>query len=152
MDILKTSEIIEQLRRALEERNYNGFVDLFAADALFEVPFGLKENQKRLEGIDAIRAHFDVIAQNPSTKLLELHKVSATQHQGSDADTATVEFRIQGKSILTGKLFEMPSSVAIIRCSKGKVKHYKDFPNAIGYAQIAGVIPQLAASLTKSIE
>jgi ketosteroid isomerase-like protein len=149
MDTLKTAEIIEQLRQALETRNYNGFVDLFMPDALFEVPFGLKENQKRLEGIDAIRAHFDIIAQNPSTKLLELHKVSATLHPGEDADIATVEFRIQGKSVLSGKLFDMPSSVAIIRCYKGKVKHYKDFPNTIGYAQIAGVLPQFAASLTK---
>lgn len=149
MSTLKTSEIVEQLKQALEARKYNAFVGLFADDAIFEVPFGLQENQKRLEGIDAIRAHFDVIAQNPSTKLLELHKVSVTQHPGSDSDEITVEFRIQGKSVLTGKLFDIPSSIAIIRCHEGKVKHYKDFPNTIGYAQIANVLPQFAASLTK---
>src|ERR1700761_1753244 len=134
MDILKTPEIVEQLRQALEARNYNAFVDLFATDALFEAPFGLQKNQKRLEGIDAIRAHFDIIAQNPSTKLLELHKVIATQHPGDDPDSVTVEFRIQGRSVLTGTEFDMPSSVAIIRCNNGKVTHYKDFPNTIGYA------------------
>ncbi len=146
---LHTSEIVEQLRQALEARNFKAFVDLFAADALFEVPFGLQENQKRLKGIGPISDHFDSIAQNPSTKLLELHKVTATQHPGQDPDTVTVEFRIQGRSVLTGKSFDMPSSIAIIRCYQGKVKHYKDFPNSIGYAQIAGVLPQLAASLTK---
>jgi ketosteroid isomerase-like protein len=149
MDMLKTSEIVEQLRKALEARNFSGFVDLFAPDALFEVPFGLQENTKRLEGIDAIRSHFDIIAQNPSTKMLELHEVTATQHPGNDHDMVTVEFRIQGKSVSSGKLFDMPSSVAIIHCNEGKVKHYKDFPNSIGYAQIAGVLPQLAGSLMK---
>ena len=144
-----TAEIIEELRQALETRNYTAFVDLFATDAVFEVPFGLQQNTKRLEGIDAIRAHFDVIAQNPSTKLLELHQVSATHHPGEDQNTVTVEFRIKGKSVLTGKEFDMPSSVAIVRCAHGKVTHYKDFPNTLGYAQIANVLPQLAASLTK---
>ena len=147
--MLNTSEIVEQLRLALEARNFSGFVDLFADDAVFEVPFGLKENQKHLQGIDVIKAHFAVIAQNPSTKLLELHKVSATQHLGNDTNEVTVEFRIHGRSVSTGELFEMPSSVAIIRCNEGKVVHYKDFPNTVGYAQIAGVLPQLAASLTK---
>jgi uncharacterized protein len=149
MSILRTSEIIEQLRQALQVRNYRGFVDLFAADAVFEIPFGLQENRKRLEGIDAIRAHFDIIAQNPSTKLLELHKVDAIQHPGDDPNIVTVEFRIKGKAVTTGKLFDMPSSVAVIRCAQGKVQHYKDFPNTLGYAQIAGVLLQFAASLTK---
>jgi ketosteroid isomerase-like protein len=149
MSILNTREIVEQLRQALETRNYNSFVDLFASDAVFEVPFGLQLNRKRLEGIDAIRAHFDIIAQNPSTKLLELHKVDATLTLGNDNDLVTVQFRIQGKSVSTGNRFDMPSSVAIIRCEHGKVKHYKDFPNTIGYAQIAGVLPELAATLTK---
>jgi ketosteroid isomerase-like protein len=150
MNMLKTSEIVEQLRHALEARNYSGFVDMFADDAVFEVPFGLQENQKRLEGIDAIRAHFNIIAQNPSTKLLELYKVNATQHPGNDPDMVMVEFRIQGKSVSTGKLFDMPSSIAIIHCYRGKVKHYKDFPNSIGYAQIANVLPQFANSLTNN--
>jgi hypothetical protein len=50
----------------------------------------------------------------------------------------------------TGKLFDMPSSIAIIHCYRGKVKHYKDFPNSIGYAQIANVLPQFANSLTNN--
>ncbi|MDR3681234.1 MAG: nuclear transport factor 2 family protein [Flavipsychrobacter sp.] len=70
MNILNTTEIVEALRQALEARNYNVFVDLFEGDAIFEVPFGLQQNTKRCQGIEAIRAHFNIIAQNPSTKLL----------------------------------------------------------------------------------
>lgn len=149
MKILDTEEIVEQLRHFLEARNYGGFVDLFSPDAVFETPFGLQQNQKQLKGTDAIRAHFDTIAQSASTKLLELHQVEAQLHPGKDQDTVTVEFHIKGKSVTSGESFDMPSSVAIIRCAHGQVTHYKDFPNNIGYAQIAGVLPQLAASLIK---
>ena len=149
MKILNTAEIVEQLRGALEVRDYTGFVNMFADDAVFEVPFGLQSNQKRLKGIEAVRAHFDIIAENPSTKLLELHKVHAILSLADDPDSVTVQFLIQGRSVSTGNLFDMPSSVAIIRCEQGKVKHYKDFPNTIGYAEISGFLSQLAATLTK---
>jgi ketosteroid isomerase-like protein len=145
---MNTTEIIERLRMALEARNYNAFVDMFAEDAVFEVPFGLEANPKRYAGIEKIREHFNAIAERPFTKLIELHKVHALQHQSTEPGVVTVEYTIAGKSIATGKLFKVPSSFAIVYCNNGKVIHYKDFPNTIGLAQVANVLPQLAASLT----
>jgi ketosteroid isomerase-like protein len=42
----------------------------------------------------------------------------------------------------------MPSSIGIIRVRDGKVVSYHDYTNILRGAQVAGVLPQFAASLT----
>jgi ketosteroid isomerase-like protein len=58
-----------------------------------------------------------------------------------------VEFSTRGTARSTGEGFVIASSVAVIQIGAGKVTRYRDYPNTIGIAKVAGVLPQLAASL-----
>jgi ketosteroid isomerase-like protein len=146
----KPVEVVEALRLALETRNYNDFVNCFAADSILELPFSLPNSPSQFNGIDSIRERFGNNSQLLAiNKLFELHKVSAIIHQSSDPDIITVELSITGKNIVTGNAFEVSSSIAVIRFKDGQIVQYRDYPNTVGLANAIGLLPQFAASLLK---
>jgi ketosteroid isomerase-like protein len=101
----------------------------------------------RYEGIAAIREHLRT--DNPMAKLLEFHKVSVVVHESTDPEVVTAEFTIEGTFLGTGEPFRFPSSIGVIRVRDGKIARYRDYPNILRGAQIAGMLPQFAASLTQ---
>lgn len=138
-------EVVERLRVAMETRNNDDFIDQFAEDGVYEAPFALGDTPSRFDGITEIRTHLG--AENPMANLLEFHKVSVDVQQSIDPEVVTVEFRIEGKSLGTGELFAFPSSIGVIRVRDGKIAYYRDHANILRGAQLAGVLPQFAASL-----
>jgi len=144
---MANSDIIENLRKAMESGDNHAFIDQFADNCVFEQPFALNSTQGRIEGIEKLRAAFGVT--NPLRQQFEIAKVHTLIYESNDADMATVAFSIEGKTIATGVPFHITSSVAIIAFQNGKIIHYRDYNNAIGAAKIAGALSQLATSLTK---
>jgi uncharacterized protein len=143
-------EIVEDVRKALADRNYNAFVDCFAPDAVFETPFALKNTLPKSEGIEAIRARFENNNQlQMINKLYQLHQVNTVVHQSVELSLVTVEYSIEGINNATGASFTIASSIAVIRFKDGKIVNYRDYPNTIGLAAATGLLPQLAASLAK---
>lgn len=138
-------EIVERLRKSLETRNNNEFIDQFADDGVFELPFALEGSEARFEGINEIRKRFGITSS--MGKLLEIHKVTANVYENIDPEVVTAEFMIEGKSLATGKSFNLPSSICVIKIRNGKIINYRDYPNTLGGAQIAGMLSQFAASL-----
>jgi ketosteroid isomerase-like protein len=147
MTTANAREIVEALRVALETRRYDEFVGLFADDGAYELPFALPGVPGLFTGIASIRARFDVIAQSPMTKLLDVRQVSATLMETADPEVVVVEFSARGMVLATGEAFDVATSIAVIRFGNGKVKQYRDYPNTLGLAKTAGALPQLAASL-----
>jgi uncharacterized protein len=147
MDTLTRKEIVEQIRVALETRNSSGFIDLFADDGILELPFAIDSAQAKYEGIDKIRERYGT--PNPQSKLTEVHKASVVMYESTDPEVVTVEFTIEGKSLATGELYSYASSAGIIRVRNGKIIHYRDYPNLLGYVKIRGTMRQFAESLTK---
>ncbi|RKR80737.1 hypothetical protein BDD43_0870 [Mucilaginibacter gracilis] len=144
------SEVVEKLRVALETRNYESYVDCFAEDGVLELPFAVQNSPSRFEGIDNIRERFGEKSQLHSVnKLFELYKVNAVAHQRIDPNTVIVEFDIAGKNIATGDVFSLSSSIAVIRFKEGKIVNHRDYPNTMGLSGAIGLLPQLAASLTR---
>lgn len=140
------SMIIEAARVALETRNYDGFINLFSEDGIFEMPFGLN-GPERLAGTEGLRKHFG--AGTEAGKMLEIYHVKAVIYPGTDPEVATVEFAAAGRSLVTNQSFDIPSSIAVIRCKEGKIIHYRDYPNTMAIARLAGRHTQLAAALAK---
>jgi hypothetical protein len=62
-------------------------------------------------------------------------------------DPTVVVVELTTKAAARGEMFLIASSIAVIRCEHGQVRHYRDYPNTLGIAKIAGVLPQLIASL-----
>ncbi|MFJ9775494.1 nuclear transport factor 2 family protein [Kitasatospora sp. NPDC101157] len=140
-------QVVERLRAAMEVKDRAAFVDEFAADGVYELPFSLADAPSRFEGIDAIRAL--LVRDSPMSNVMEFHRVSAQVHQSTDPETVTVEFTVEGKNTTSGEPFSFLSSVGVIRVVDGKIKHYRDYPSVLRGAQVAGMLKPYAESLAK---
>jgi ketosteroid isomerase-like protein len=142
------NKTVTALAKSLQERDYDTFVSFFTADAVFEIPFTVNGGTL-LKGLTAIKEHFENVRQNPLTKLIRIDEVSTLVYHSTSGNTVTVEYFIKGTSVNTGEAFEIQSSIAVIQFNEQGIQHYKDFPNTLGIAKKAGVLPQLAAAWMK---
>lgn len=129
--------IVETIRNAFQTRDFGPFVDLFAEDGVYETPFAVEN--KRIEGIAAIRAHFAKMTESPINKSLKIEKVSAESIPAGDGTTVFVSFEISGKRIADGQSFDFPSSVAVLYTDGDKISRYRDYPNVAGIRQAAAL-------------
>ena len=142
-----TGEIVEAIRSAFESRRYDAFVDLFAGDGTYELPFALPPSPQSYAGVAQIRGRFEAVATSPVGRLLKIQTLSATVHAGDDPAVTVVEFTAVGTQRESGAAFSVVTSIAVIRCEAGRVVQYRDYPNTLGIAAAAGVLQQFAASL-----
>lgn len=140
--------IIEQMRDALETRNYTNFVNCFDKEAIYELPFAPKGKPSRYEGIEKIRELFSN-NMTERNELFELHKVDVKTYPGERNNIVCAEYSLHGKIYSTGEFFKISSSVAIISFRNEKVINYRDYPNSIGFAQSLNTVPQFLESLGK---
>ncbi|MDH6121824.1 nuclear transport factor 2 family protein [Kitasatospora sp. GAS204B] len=140
-------EVVERLRKAMEVKDRAAFVDEFAADGVYELPFSLAGAPSTYTGIDEVRAL--LVRDNPMSKVMEFNRVSAEVHQSTDPEVVTVEFTIDGKNNSSGESFTFLSSVGVIRVRDGKIVHYRDYPSMLRGAQVAGMLKPFAESLAK---
>lgn len=149
MNKVEMNEKIAMLCKALETRNYDDFLAFFADNAVFEIPFTANGGTK-IEGITKIKEHFVNIQANPISKLVQIEKVTSKNYFSNDEGICTVEYFTEGLAVKTQKKISIQSSVAIIKFENGNISHYKDFPNTLGLANAAGVLPQILEHLSKS--
>lgn len=142
------NEIVLKLSKALEMRDYEKFVSFFAEDAIFEIPFTV-DGGIILRGLPKIKEHFEGISKSPLTKLIQINSVTTKTYFNVISDVMTIEYFTEGTGLTTGEKFKIQSSIALVQFTNFHIAHYKDFPNTIGIAKKAGILPQLAASWTK---
>ncbi|MFD7924310.1 nuclear transport factor 2 family protein [Streptomyces sp. NPDC059740] len=141
------AEIAERLRAAMESKDKHAFVDEFAEDGVYELPFALEGAPSRFEGLETIRPL--LTRDNPMSQLLDIRKVSVDVHQSTDPDVMTVEFTVEGENSASGEPFSFPSSIGVVRVRDGKIVHYRDYPSSLRGAQCAGMLKQYAEMLAK---
>ena len=141
-------EIVREIAKALQSREYETFVSFFTDNAVFEIPFTVNGGTI-LKGLPKINEHFVSIGQNPLTKLIQIEVVTAKVYHSTSDKMVTVEYFTKGKSLSTGETFDIQSSIALIQFDEVGIVYYKDFPNTIGIAKKAGVLAQLAATWSK---
>lgn len=115
--ILRTS--IEALRAG----DVDAYVDLFAPDAVMELPFAPPGSPRRLDGADAVRAYVDGYPD-----LVQIEDVARWEAHGVDGDpeTAVVEFALTGRVVATGRPYRL-DYVAVVRVVEGRIRHYRDY-------------------------
>src|SRR5689334_2674201 len=102
----------------------DGLADLFAPDAVIEVPFaGPPGRPARLEGRESIRANARQVIASPLR--LENYEV-AELHQTQDPEVVIAEIRAEGTVTTTGLPFAV-TSVQILRIRAGRIVLFRDF-------------------------
>ncbi|MGV3612066.1 MAG: nuclear transport factor 2 family protein [Fluviicola sp.] len=143
MTEIEKNKIIAELSEALQFNDYDKFISYFEENAVFEMPFAIN-GENNLKGISEIKKHFEGVALDPATKMIQIEEVM-TKYYHSDPFVIVENF-IKGRSASSKGAFHMQSGVAFIRFGESGIVYYKDIPNTIGLAKKAGVLDQLVAS------
>ena len=116
-------EVLEERRRVVLARDMAAFADLFAADAVIEMPFGAGGMPVRLTGQDEIRA-FSTRSGGARVELTDLRTTAV--HQTLDPEVVIVELRSIGRVVGTGERFDVPC-VQLFRIRDGRILLFRDY-------------------------
>lgn len=114
-------------------KDMDGWADLFAEDATFELPFAPRNYPERLEGQAAIR---DYIKDYP--KHIDLQDFpEVTVHPTVDPDVIVVEMRCEGRVVATGRPYRI-RYISVVTVKDGKIARYRDYWNPLAVIEAVG--------------
>ena len=100
--------VLESLLQGISDGNWNDLADLYDQQAVVEMPFA-PSPPTRLEGREAVRAHFAAAAGGP----LRVQASNIVVHDTGDPEVVIAEFDYDGQVSTAGRSFR----VSIFRCS-----------------------------------
>jgi uncharacterized protein (TIGR02246 family) len=125
MPVATPADILARRRRLILSGDADGYADLFAPDAVTEMPFAPPGAPSRLAGREAVRAYARQVMAAP----LRLEEYEVTElHQTQDPEVVVVEMRTRGTLTTTGQSFAA-TSVQILRIREGRIAVFRDFAN-----------------------
>lgn len=130
-------EVLEERRRVVMARDMEAFAELFADDAVIEMPFaGTGPIPARLEGKAAIRAFSTEFRERPwEIDDLRIHQI----HRTDDPEVVIVELSSVGHVGATGERFEVPC-VQVFRIRDGRIVLFRDYA---GTAALPGWVREI---------
>lgn len=114
---------------------------LYAEDTVVEHPFAIPA-PTRLEGREAIRAHFTAARELP----LELTARNVVVHETVDPEVIIAEFDYVGRVTTTGAAFTV-RNIYVLRVRDGLIVESRDYTNHFVLAVALGRLPALVAGL-----
>jgi uncharacterized protein len=134
--------VLESLLQGISDRKWNDLADLYAKDAVVEMPFA-PSSPTRLEGREAIRAHFAAAAGGP----LRVEASNVVVHDTGDPEVVIAEFDYDGQVATTGRSFRV-SNIQVLRVRNGQIVASRDYHNHLAIAAALGQLQELRSSLT----
>jgi uncharacterized protein len=128
-------EVFERLLRGITERTPDTLGDLYAEDAVVELPFARPAPQ-RIEGRDQLMARFQGVREVP----LELEARNVVVHETTDPEVIVTEFDYVGRATTTGRPLHV-SNVQVLRVRDGKIVASRDFHDHLAIAEALGASP-----------
>lgn len=124
--------VFESLLQGISDRKWDDLADLYAEDAVVEMPFA-PWSPARLEGREAIRAHFAAAAEGPLT----LQAGNVVVHDTGDPEVVIAEFDYDGQVSTTGRSF-LVSNVQVLRVHNGQIVSSRDYHDHLAIAAALG--------------
>lgn len=133
------ADVLARRRELLVNGDIDGFVDLFAPDAVLEGPFtGPREMSLRLEGREAIREYSRQIMAAP----LRLEDFEVVEfYETRDPEVVIVETRTKATVTTTGQAFAA-TSIQVFRIREGRILLFRDFADPRGLEDILFAAPR----------
>ena len=131
------ADVLARRRQLILNGDADGFADLFAPDAVIEVPFaGLPGMPARLEGRETIREHARHLLALPLR--LESFEV-AELYQAQDLEVVVVEMRARATIATTSQSFTA-MSIQVLRIRDGQIVLFRDFADPRGFEKLSAVL------------
>jgi uncharacterized protein len=126
------SEVFERLLRGIEERRWAELPELYAEDAVVELPFA-RPTPIRLVGREQLRAHFAAAARLP----LELAVRNLVVHRTEHPEIIVAECEYHGRVTTTGRTFTTPN-IFVVRVAHGRILASRDYHDHATLAEALG--------------
>lgn len=127
------AQVLDRRRELLLNHDTDGFADLFAPEAVIEIPFAGQGMPSRLEGQQAIRDFSRRAAASP-LRISDLQEVAV--YQTGDPEVVIVELVAAGITA-TGRTFTT-TSIQVFRIRDGKILLFRDYANPGVLAEALG--------------
>ncbi|HET9624783.1 MAG TPA: nuclear transport factor 2 family protein, partial [Kofleriaceae bacterium] len=131
--------VVEQLLAAVCEQRWDALPALYAENTVVTHPLHLPR-PTRLEGRDALRAHFAAAAHLPVT----LQARNVVIHETVDPEVVVVEYDYLGRVTTTGHAFQI-GNVLVMRIRDGQIVSSHDYANHAAFAAALDQLPALLA-------
>ncbi|MFC4586327.1 nuclear transport factor 2 family protein [Sphaerisporangium corydalis] len=135
-------EVFERLIAGISARAWHGLADLYAEDVVIEIPFALPA-PTRIEGRDAVRAHFD----NGPGADLTIQVRDVVVYETTDPEVIVAEFVYDGRVASTGREFTVPN-IQVLRVRDGRIVASRDYHHHVALADAFDRLPQAVEAFT----
>jgi uncharacterized protein (TIGR02246 family) len=124
MSSATSADVLARRRQLILDGDADGFADLFAPDAVIEMPFGGPPGMPaRQEGREVIREYARRVMASP----LRLEDFEMTVlYQTQDPEVVIAETRVKGIATTTGRSFTA-TSIQVLRIRDGHIVLFRDF-------------------------
>ncbi|MEW9528677.1 nuclear transport factor 2 family protein [Microbispora sp. NPDC049125] len=135
--------IVERLLRLTAEGPSEGMADVFAEDAVFEMPFLPPGAPQPEPGREAFRAHLKA-----AVGVQEFDSVDDVHiHETADPEVVVAEYRLHGRVVATGKRFAS-RIVMVARIRAGVIVWSRSYSNPLDAVIAFDAVHDLLAGLT----
>jgi uncharacterized protein len=131
-DLTTPRSVLESLLRGISDGSWNDLSDLYAQDAVVEMPFA-PPPPTRLEGREAIRAHFAAAAGGP----LRVQASNVVVHETGDPEVVIAEFDYDGQVTTNGRSFRV-ANIQVLRVRDGLIVSSRDYHDHLAIAAALG--------------
>jgi uncharacterized protein len=115
------TDVVTRLLDGISHRRWDELADLYAEDAVVRMPFA-GSGVTRIEGRDAVRAHFAAAAGGP----LALTAENVVIHRTEDPEVVISEYEYAGRVATTGRSFRV-SNVQVVRVRDARIVESRDY-------------------------
>lgn len=115
------TDVAHRLLEGISARQWEQLADLYADDAVVEIPFAAT-GVTRIAGRADVRAHFRAAADGP----ISLTADHIVVHRTDDPEVVISEFEYAGRVATTGKRFRV-HNIQVLRVRAGKIVESRDY-------------------------
>jgi ketosteroid isomerase-like protein len=122
------------------EMNADDLAELYAVDAVHELPFLFPGMPDRYDGREAVREAYRSAWNRSPARPQSVREVSL--HATDDPEVVIVEQVVCGVHATTGEGFEFPG-VLVLRVRAGQIVHVRDYMDGLEVARAMGRLPEV---------
>ncbi|HEX4434854.1 MAG TPA: nuclear transport factor 2 family protein [Acidimicrobiales bacterium] len=139
-------EILRRYQQAIVSQSADNLADLYAVDAVHEVPFLFPGIATQLEGREQVRFTYRAAWAHSDAQPQSIRETAV--HCSEDGETVVAEQTVVGVLASAGQPFEFPG-VVVLRVREGEIIHARDYMDGLRVAHTMGRLPAVAAALAK---
>lgn len=128
------------------DKSADDLANLYATDAVQEVPFPFPGMPDRFDGREQVRAAYRAAWAASEAQPRTVRDVAV--HSSSDGEVLIAEQVVSGVLRSTGQSFTFPG-VLVLRVRNGEIIHVRDYLDGLGVAHTLGRLPAVVTALAQ---